>query len=188
MHSLDRWGRGLTGVGRDALRAEGKGSNSCSASDPFATEDSAEGASFCLLLWDSRSLSLFCQSLSSSASSGLARPGADPGPKSLTQTMGRSILAARKRWEQLDGRVGREDDKEMSHPAYSQRLPETRERDKEANRVLALPLWGGRCRGLGAASGQRPSDPGDSGSTQDPGELWTSTLDHKFPPKGELPM
>ena len=75
----------------------------------------------------------------------------------------------------------------MSHPAFSQRLPETRERDKEAKRVLVLPLWGGRCRGLGAASGQRASDPRNSGSTQDAGELWTSTLDHKFPPKGEVP-
>ena len=73
----------------------------------------------------------------------------------------------------------------MSHPAYSQRLPGTREPDKEATRVLALPLRGGRCRGLGAVSGRRASDPGDSGSTQGPGELWTSTLDHTFPPKGD---
>ena len=59
-----RMGEGEPGGGRDALRAERKGSDSCMASDPFAAKESAEGVYFCLLLWDSWSLSLFYQSLS----------------------------------------------------------------------------------------------------------------------------
>ena len=130
---------------------------------------------------------IFCQSLSSSASLALRGLELTQCQRASHKPCDAPSLLHRSDGNSWTGRVGREDDKEMSHPAFSQRLPETRERDKEAKRVLVLPLWGGRCRGLGAASGQRASDPRNSGSTQDAGELWTSTLDHKFPPKGEVP-
>lgn len=78
-------GEGEPGGGRDALKAECKGSNSCMASDPFAAKESAEGVYF---FFCSGTVGACLSSISpyqSSASFGLAGPGADPVPKSLTQ-------------------------------------------------------------------------------------------------------